>query len=141
MNQQIRKFEQEAIVREVLNKLQANSKENEKSLMKQSEYKFIQKHLDLKIKLQTERDDLDDQLSTCKKTIREQVKAWNSVNPSNFPLNYNESYQGDDTLDFDSSRTWELQQTIGDKIAIALLAPDYKERLATIIDDIANELS
>jgi len=141
MNQQIRKFEQEAIVREVLNKLQAKSKENEKSLMKQSEYKFIQKHLDLKIKLQAEADSLNEQLSTCKESIREQVKAWNSVNPSNFPLNYNESYQCNDTLAFDSSRTWELQQTIGDKIAIALLAPDYKERLATIIDDIANELS
>jgi hypothetical protein len=141
MNQQIRKFEQEAIVREVLNKLQAKSKENEKSLMKQSEYKVIQKHLDLKLKLQAEADSLNEQLSTCKESIREQVKAWNSVNPSNFPLNYSESYQGNDTLDFDSSRTWELQQTIGDKIAIALLAPDYKERLATIIDDIANELS
>ena len=141
MNQQIRKFEQDAIVREVLNKLEAKSKVNEKSLMKQSEYKFIQKHVDLKIKLQAEKNNLDDQLSTCKESIREQVKAWNSVNPSNFPLNYEESYRDNDTLAFDSSRTWELQQTIGDKIAIALLAPDYKEKLATIIDDIANELS
>ena len=141
MNQQIRKFEQEAIVREVLNKLKNIETAKQKDLIKQLDFKVITENVETKIAMQNEVNALEKSLSNAKENIREQVKTWNELNPSNFPLSYDESYRGDDTLNFDSSRTWELEQTIGDKIAIALLAPDYKEKLTTIIDDIANELS
>ena len=41
MNQQIRKFEQEAIVREVLNKLRTTAETKQKDLMKEPNYKVI----------------------------------------------------------------------------------------------------
>ena len=141
MNQQIRKFEQEAIVREVLNKLRTTAETEQKDLMKEPNYKVIAETIKSKNNIQIKINALEKEVNYTKENLRAQVNSWNELNPSNFPLSYEESYRSDDKLTFDSSRTWELEQTIGDKIAIALLAPDYKERLATIIDDIANELS
>ena len=38
-----------------------------------------------------------------------------------------------------SYNEWELKQDVENKLAIALISPDWKDKLSTIIDDIASQ--
>ena len=72
--------------------------------------------------------------------IGESVRQFNNkINKNSFQLSTTGSYynnSGELTWIEDS---WNTRQDIERKLAIALISPDWKDKLSTIIDDIASQ--
>jgi len=139
MAQQMRKFEQEAIAKEILDTIKVNNSKEQLALEKSSkELKNIRK-LQAKAegihekerKLYRERRIIIDDL-------RDSIKSFNrTLSPNtNYTLekdyNDNISWRTDD---------WNIRQNIENKLAIALLSNDWQERLPEIISSIASQFT
>jgi seryl-tRNA synthetase len=134
---QMRKFEQEAIAKEILNKIKTNSSKEQNTMEKSSkELKNIRK-LYAKIegiqeqerKLYREKRNISEEMDTA-------IKDFNNLYCSD--KNYNLYKDYNDYITW-SINEWELRQDIENKLAIALISPDWQDKLSTIIDDIASQ--
>ena len=134
---QMRKFEQEAVAKEILNKIKTNSSKEQNTMEKSSkELKNIRK-LSAKIegiqekerKLYREKRNISEEMDTA-------IKDFNNLYCSN--KNYNLYKDYNDYITW-SINEWELRQDIENKLAIALISPDWQDKLSTIIDDIASQ--
>ena len=134
---QMRKFEQEAIAKEILNKIKTNSSKEQNTMEKSSkELKNIRK-LSAKIediqeqerKLYREKRNISEEMDTA-------IKDFNNLYCSD--KNYNLYKDYNDYITW-SVNEWELRQDIENKLAIALISPDWQDKLSTIIDDIASQ--
>ena len=134
---QMRKFEQEAIAKEILNKIKTNSSKEQNTMEKSSkELKNIRK-LYAKIegiqeqerKLYREKRNISEEMDTA-------IKDFNNLYCSD--KNYNLYKDYNDYITW-SINEWELKQDIENKLAIALISPDWQDKLSTIIDDIASQ--
>ena len=136
---QMRKFEQEAIAKEILETIKVSNSKEQQALEKSSkELKNIRK-LQAKAegihekerKLYRERriilDDLKDSIKSFNRTLSP---------TANYTLekdyNDNISWRTDD---------WNIRQNIENKLAIALLSNDWQERLPEIISNIASQFT
>ena len=139
MAQQMRKFEQEAIAKEILDTIKVSNSKEQQALEKSSkELKNIRK-LQAKAgsiykkerKLYRERGIILDDL-------KDTIKSFNrTLSPTaNYTLekdyNDNISWRTDD---------WNIRQDIERKLAIALLSNDWQERLPEIISSIASQFT
>ena len=134
---QMRKFEQEAIAKEILNKIKTNSFKQQNTMEKSSkELKNIRK-LSAKIegiqekerKLYREKRNISEEMDTA-------IKDFNNLYCSNKNYNLHKDYNDYITW---SINEWELRQDIENKLAVALISPDWQDKLSTIIDDIASQ--
>ena len=134
---QMRKFEQEAIAKEILNKIKTNSSKEQNTMEKSSkELKNIRK-LYAKIegiqeqerKLYREKRNISEEMDTA-------IKDFNNLYCSD--KNYNLYKDYNDYITW-SINEWELRQDIENKLAIALISPDWQDKLSSIIDDIASQ--
>ena len=138
MAQQMRKFEQEAIAKEILETINASNSKEQQALEKNSkELKSIRK-LGVKItsiqeqesKLYRERRSLQDEIGLA-------VKDFNSsLTTSKYSLGT--SYE--DKVKWHTN-DWEVRNDIERKLAIALLSSDWQERLPEIISSIASQFT
>ena len=137
---QMRKFEQEAIATEIYEKIKATHGSIQEKLEKTKDYKAIQSLVDELSDLQYQVDELNKDMKNVRDYIGESVSIFNEkINKNNFQLStvgsyYNNSVQLSWTEDH-----WTTMRDIERKLAIALISPDWKDKLSTIIDDIASQ--
>ena len=137
---QMRKFEQEAIATEIYEKIKVANKVEQAELVKTKEYKTLESLIDKMSVIEKKRSVLYEELSNIKDTVGEKVKAFNdNITDKNFTLaNMGRYYDNATNLHWQDDE-WKVKQAIERKLAIALISPDWKDKLSTIIDDIASE--
>ena len=137
---QMRKFEQEAIATEIYEKIVVKQGIEQIELQKTKDYKAIKSTVDRMADIETRRNNLYKELSSVEDILKEQISAFNdTILDKNFTLTSQGRY-------YDSSynlkwtdNEWKVKQNIERKLAIALISPDWKDKLSTIIDDIASQ--
>ena len=139
MAQQMRKFEQEAIAKEILDTIKvSNSKEQQAMEKSNKKLKDIRK---LNNKIESLRDK-ERALYRQRRTLNEEmdiaIKSFNrTLNPN---TNYELNKDYNDNISW-STNNWEIKQDIENKLAIALLSNDWQERLPEIISSIASQFT
>ena len=137
---QMRKFEQEAIATEIYQKIQATDEIVQKELEQTEKYKDIQAVVDELADLDKQSQELNKAMTNTRDIIGKLIKEFNNnINKNNFELTtVNRYYNGSGQLNWIDNE-WKIKQDIERKLAIALISPDWKDKLSTIIDDIANQ--
>ena len=139
MAQQMRKFEQEAIAKEILDTIKvSNSKEQQAMEKSNKKLKDIRK---LNNKIESLHDK-EKALYRQRRTLNEEmdiaIKSFNRTLNSNTNYELNKDYN--DNISW-STNNWEIKQNIENKLAIALLSNDWQERLPEIISNIASQFT
>ena len=134
---QMRKFEQEAIAKEILNRIIINNSKEQNAMEKSSkELKNIRSLISKIEGISEQERKLYKEKRNISEEMREAITDFNNLYCSN--TNYNLYSDYNDSVKW-SVNEWELRQDIENKLAIALISPDWKDKLSTIIDDIASQ--
>ena len=137
---QMRKFEQEAIATEIYEKIQATNGVVQKELEQTKKYKDIQAVVDELSDLQNQVEELNKAMKNNRDIIGKLVKEFNdNISQNNFELTTVGSYYNNSGQLSWTDNEWTLKQNIERKLAIALISPDWKDKLSSIIDDIASQ--
>ena len=134
---QMRKFEQEAIATEILNKIKTNNSKKQNAMEKSSkELKNIRK-LYAKVEgIQEQERELYRKRKNIVEEMDTAITDFNNSLSSNSLFKLYKDYNDNITW---SVNEWQVKQDIENKLAIALISPDWKDKLSTIIDDIASQ--
>ena len=139
MAQQMRKFEQEAIAKEILDTIKVNNSKEQLALEKSSkELKNIRKLYAKADSIYKKERQLYRERRIILDDLKDSIKSFNrTLSPTaNYTLekdyNDNISWRTDD---------WNIRQNIENKLAIALLSNDWQERLPEIIESIASQFT
>ena len=137
---QMRKFEQEAIAKEILDTINASSSKEQQTMEKSSKELKNIRNLQSKVESLQEEERI---LYRERRNITEQMeKSIQDFN--NFCLDDNALYKihkdYNDNISW-SCNEWEIRQDIERKLAIALLSNDWQERLPEIISSIASQFT
>ena len=136
---QMRKFEQEAIATEIYQKIQETNSVVQKELEQTKKYKDIQAVVDELSDLQNQAEELNKAMKNNRDIIGKLVKEFNdNISQNNFELTTVGAYYNNSQLSW-TDNEWTLKQNIERKLAIALISPDWKDKLSSIIDDIASQ--
>ncbi len=136
---QMRKFEQEAIAKEILDTINASNSKEQQALEKSSkELKSIHK---LNAKVESLHDQERELYRQRRLLVEEMDTAIRSFNRTLSPnTNYELHKDYNDYISW-STNDWEIRQNIENKLAIALLSNDWQERLPEIITSIASQFT
>ena len=139
MAQQMRKFEQEAIAKEILDTIKVSNSKEQQALEKSSkELKNIRKLQAKAESIHEKERKLYRERRIILDDLKDSIKSFNrTLSPTaNYTLekdyNDNISWRTDD---------WNIRQNIENKLAIALLSNDWQERLPEIIESIASQFT
>ena len=139
MAQQMRKFEQEAIAKEILDTIKVSNSKEQLALEKSSkELKNIRKLYAKADSIYKKERQLYRERRIILDDLKDSIKSFNkTLSPTaNYTLekdyNDNISWRTDD---------WNIRQNIENKLAIALLSNDWQERLPEIIESIASQFT
>ena len=137
---QMRKFEQEAIAKEILETINASNSKEQQALEKSSkEIKNIRKLQDKFKSLQEEERILYRERRNITEQMETAIQDFNSFSlDDNTLYKLNKDYNDNITW---SCNEWEIRQDIERKLAIALLSNDWQERLPEIISSIASQFT
>ena len=137
---QMRKFEQEAIATEIYEKIQETNSVVQKELEQTKKYKDIQAVVDELADLDKQSQELNKAMTNTRDIIGKLVKEFNNnISKNDFELTtVSRYYNGAGQLTW-TDNEWKVKQDIERKLAIALISPDWKDKLSTIIDDIASQ--
>ena len=134
---QMRKFEQESIAKEILNRITINNSKEQNAMEKNSkELKNIRKLYAKTESIQEQERELYRKRRNIVEDMDTAIKDFNNSLSSNSLFKLYKDYNDNITW---SINDWELRQDIENKLAIALISPDWKDKLSTIIDDIASQ--
>ena len=135
---QMRKFEQEAIAKEILETINASNSKEQQAMEKSSkELKSIRK-LGIKMNSIQEQERI---LYKERRIINEEIsQAVKDFNDSLTTSKYSLSKCYEDKVKWHTNE-WEVRQNIENKLAIALLSNDWQERLPEIISSIASQFT
>ena len=137
---QMRKFEQEAIATEIYEKIKATNSVVQKELEQTKKYKDIQAVVDELSELQNQVEELNKAMKNNRDIIGKLVKEFNdNISQNNFELTTIGSYYNNSGQLTWTDEEWKVKQDIERKLAIALISPDWKDKLSSIIDDIASQ--
>jgi len=137
---QMRKFEQEAIATEIYQKIQATHGSIQEELEKTKDYKAIKSIVDELATLQKQSDELNKTMKELRDNIGESVRQFNEkINKNSFQLSTVGSYYNNSGQLSWTEDSWNTMRDIERKLAIALISPDWKDKLSTIIDDVASQ--
>ena len=136
MSKQIRKFEQDAIANEILTNILATKKFGQDKIEKSNKFKPIKKVQKDLIDVQEAITKLETKRNLLRTKLGRAVEIFN-LNDKNNKLCW-DSYRYNTSWD---DRAYELRHDIERKLAIALIDPDWQEKLHDIINQITKELS
>jgi len=137
MATQIRKFEQDAIVDTIADKIETTLKSKRTEMIKDDkDYEAMLSDSNQMKALSKDIDDLTEKRNLLYGSIYERVQEWN-VSNSSYALDINR-YQGVLSLN-PKLNSYHLKEKIGNKVAIALLPKDAIENMDTIISNITKE--
>jgi len=137
---QMRKFEQEAIATEIYEKIQETNSVVQKELEQTKKYKDIQAVVDELADLDKQSQELNKAMTNTRDIIGKLVKEFNNnISQNNFELTTVGSYYNNSGQLNWTDNHWDTMRNIERKLAIALISPDWKDKLSSIIDDIASQ--
>jgi len=137
---QIRKFEQEAIVNQIMEGVKERLDTKVEKAKKSKDYKAVEKLAEVVVKLQKEIDVASEKKRIALNSVNEAIKNYNEFNTNeNISLCGMNDYT-QKTLSF-AQDTWHMKHTVADKLAVALIEPNAQDRIKEIIVAIASEVS
>ena len=134
---QMRKFEQEAVATEIYEKIQETHGSIQEELENTKDYKVLQSIVDELSTLEKQSNELHKTIRKTKDSLGEGVNKFNEKRNKN---NFNLCYTGYDSVHlYWNTNEWNVKRDIERKLAIALISPDWKNKLSTIIDEVASQ--
>lgn len=137
---QIRKFEQESIVNQIMEGVNERLNAKVEKAKKSKDYKAVEKLADVVVKLQKEIEFANQKRSDALNRVNEAIKNYNEFSTDKMVGLSSMNNYNDSRLKFFRS-DWQVKQQVSDKLAIALLEPNAQERIKEIIMAIASEVS
>ena len=137
----IRKFEQDAIVNQIMEGVSEKADKQIEKAKKSADYKAIVKMTDKLQKLKEQRDALSRTLSKEEIKVNNAIHDYNAMSENGvYCLRGLETYVTTYNLDW-VKKDWQVRDKIRDKLAIALLEPNAQTRVKDIIMAIVNEVA
>ena len=129
---QMRKFEQDAIVNQIIKTIKSKFETNNETLKSDKKY----------LAIVAINDDIKDLESKLRVLRIEKESLQNSrrelINDFNKNLDVELDYDYHDNLTF-NFKEWTIKRDVEDQLAIALLDSEWKDNLPAIIEEIANQ--
>lgn len=135
----IRKFEQEAIVNQIMEGVHERVDKQITKAEKSSDFKAIKKLADKVKECYKEREKISNKLNTMESACNEAIRNYNSMSQEALYGVSSFTYSNKELNWF--KHDWQTRDRISDKLAIALLEPMAQERIKDIITAIADEVS
>ena len=136
---QIRKFEQEAIVNQIMEGVKERLDSKIEKAKKSKEYKTLAKKHDSVAKLDLAIQSMQKAREEEVETLNEQIKKFNDFHTVENVGVSTVRYSHDELSWW--KHEWAVKTQVADKLAIALLEPNAQERIKEIITAIASEVS
>ena len=135
----IRKFEQEAIVNQIMEGVHERVDKQITKAEKSADFKAIKKLADKVQECYREREKVSNKLHTMESACNEAIRNYNSMSQEALYGVQSFTYSNKELSWF--KHDWQTRDRISDKLAIALLEPMAQERIKDIIMSIADEVS
>ena len=137
---QIRKFEQEAIVNQIMEGVKERLDNKVEKARKSKDYKAIEKLANAVLKINKERELLEEKHTKALKRVNLAIKNYNNYSEDSLVGINGLTQYTDAKLDF-FRMDWKIKNQVADKLAVALIEPNAQERIKEIITAIASEVS
>ena len=135
----IRKFEQEAIVNQIMVGVHERVDKQITKAEKSADFKAIKKLADKVKECYKEREKISNKLHTMESACNEAIRNYNSMSQEALYGISSFTYSNKELNWF--KHDWQTRDRISDKLAIALLEPMAQERIKDIITAIADEVA
>jgi len=135
----IRKFEQEAIVNQIMEGVHERVDKQITKAEKSTDFKAIKKLADKVQECYKERERIQNKLHTMESVCNEAIRNYNSMSQEALYGVQSFTYSNKELSWF--KHDWQTRNRISDKLAIALLEPMAQERIKDIIGAIADEVA
>ena len=137
----IRKFEQEAIVNQIMEGVSEKADNQIEKAKKSSDYKSLVKLTDKLQKLKEQRDALSKALNKEELEVNQAIHDYNIMSSNGvYCLKGLQTYGDDYDLSW-VKKDWQVKSQVADKLAIALLERNAQTRVKDIIMAIVNEVA
>jgi hypothetical protein len=137
----IRKFEQEAIVNQIMEGVSEKADKQIEKAKKSADYKALVKKTDELRKMKRKIDILCQELNLREKSVNEDIANYNTMSKNGaYNVGSVYSYAGKYMLNWHTD-DWGVKRQVSDKLAIALLEPNAQARVKEIIMAIVNEVA
>ncbi len=137
---QIRKFEQEAIVNQIMEGVKERLDNKVEKARKSKDYKAIEKLANAVLKINKERDLLEEKHKKALKRVNRAIKNYNNYTEESLVGINGLTQFTNAELEF-FRMDWKIKNQVADKLAVALIEPNAQERIKEIITAIASEVS
>ena len=137
---QIRKFEQEAIVNQIMEGVKERLDNKVEKARKSKDYKAIEKLANAVLKINKERDLLEEKHKEALERVNLAIKNYNNYSEDSLVGINGLTQYTNAKLDF-FRMDWKIKNQVADKLAVALIEPNAQERIKEIITAIASEVS
>jgi len=135
---ELRRFEIDAIAHRIAEDVKTSKTKAHQKLRKTGAYKKLEKITQAYKNLDDSIRELEKKRQETSDVISSEVSNWNAQNPEEH-VRFAWSQYGN-RLEFDFNE-WSLKEDVQRRLAIALIAPDFRERLEEIIAQITKDLT
>ena len=136
----IRKFEQEAIVNQIMEGVKERLDNKVEKARKSKDYKAIEKLANVVLKLNKERDLLEEKHKEALDRVNLAIKNYNNYSEDSLVGINGLTQYNNAKLEF-FRMDWKIKNQVADKLAVALIEPNAQDRIKEIIVAIASEVS
>lgn len=136
----IRKFEQEAIVNQIMEGVKERLDYKVEKARKSKDYKAIEKLANVVLKLNKERDLLEEKHKEALDRVNLAIKNYNNYSEDSLVGINGLTQYTDAKLDF-FRMDWKIKNQVADKVTVALIKPNAKSQIEEISKAIAKEVS
>ena len=136
----IRKFEQEAIVNQIMEGVKERLDNKVEKARKSKDYKAIEKLANAVLSINKERDLLEEKHKKALERVNRAIKNYNNYTEDSLVGINGLTQYTNAKLDF-FRMDWKIKNQVADKLAVALIEPNAQERIKEIITAIASEVS
>ena len=137
---QIRKFEQEAIVNQIMEGVKERLDDKVEKARKSKDYKAIEKLANAVLKINKERELLNKKHEEALDRVNLAIKNYNNYSEDSLVGINGLTQYTDAKLEF-FRMDWKIKNQVADKLAVALIEPNAQDRIKEIIVAIASEVS
>ena len=136
----IRKFEQEAIVNQIMEGVKERLDNKVEKARKSKDYKAIEKLANAVLNINKERDLLEEKHKKALDRVNLAIKNYNNYSEDSLVGINGLTQYTDAKLEF-FRMDWKIKNQVADKLAVALIEPNAQDRIKEIIVAIASEVS
>ena len=137
---QIRKFEQEAIVNQIMEGVKERLDNKVEKAKKSKDFKAIEKLANAVLNINKERDLLEEKHNKALERVNRAIKNYNNYSEDSLVGINGLTQYTNAKLEF-FRMDWKIKNQVADKLAVALIEPNAQERIKEIIVAIASEVS